>query len=109
MHDTSTQYLRCIYDDAILKTSPKSFDAQKFQSYWVKVSTPLSTCLPVEKVWLDKYASVEVIDKKINELIRNLQLSRAKVLLPYLNEAKKKYYEEGMKVLFRLWKIHLDS
>ncbi len=99
LHDTSTQYLRCIYDDAILKTSPKSFDAQKFQSYWVKVSTPLSTCLPVEKVWLDKYASVEVIDKKINELIRNLQLSRAKVLLPYLNEAKKKYYESMIQIV----------
>lgn len=94
-----SQYLRCIYDDAVLQAAPASFDAQAFQDYWVKVSTPLSSCLPVEKVWLSKYASAAVLDKKIGELITNLQLKRAKVLLPYLPAAKRTYYQSMMQVV----------
>lgn len=99
LNTTSSQFLRCIYDDAVLQTSPNDFDAQRFQSYWVKVSTPLSSCLPVEKIWLEKYASSDVLDKKINELINNLQLKRAKFLLSYLPASKRDYYQSMVKIV----------
>ncbi|GAA5098193.1 transglycosylase SLT domain-containing protein [Wohlfahrtiimonas larvae] len=97
--DDSSQFLRCIADDAILQSNPKAFDAKRFQSYWVKVSTPLSTCLPVEKVWLNQYAPKEILDQKTGELIKNLQLSRAKNLLPHLPEAKRKYYQSMIQIV----------
>lgn len=99
LKNDQSQFLRCIYDDAILQTDPKAFDATRFQSYWVKVSTPLSTCLPVEKVWLDQYATADLLDQKSGELIKKLQLSRAKVLLPYLPEAKRKYYQSMIQIV----------
>lgn len=99
LKDDPSQFLRCIADDAILQSNPKAFDAKRFQSYWVKVSTPLSTCLPVEKVWLSKYAPKEILDQKAGELIQNLQLSRAKNLLPYLPEAKRKYYQSMIQIV----------
>lgn len=99
LKDDPSQFLRCIADDAILQSNPKAFDAKRFQSYWVKVSTPLSTCLPVEKVWLSQYAPKEILDKKSGELIKNLQLSRAKNLLPHLPEAKRKYYQSMIKIV----------
>ncbi len=94
-----SQFLRCIADDAILQSNPKAFDAKRFQSYWVKVATPLSTCMPVEKVWLSQYAPKEILDQKAGELVQNLQLSRAKNLLPYLPEAKRKYYQSMIQIV----------
>ena len=99
LKDDPSQFLRCIADDAILQSNPKEFDAKRFQSYWVKVSTPLSTCLPVEKVWLNQYAPKEVLDQKAGELVQNLQLSRAKNLLPHLPEAKRKYYQSMIQIV----------
>ena len=99
LKDDPSQFLRCIADDAILQSNPKAFDAKRFQSYWVKVSTPLSTCLPVEKVWLSKYAPKEILDQKAGELVQNLQLSRAKNLLPHLPEAKRKYYQSMIQIV----------
>lgn len=99
LKDDPSQFLRCIADDAILQSNPKAFDAKRFQSYWVKVSTPLSTCMPVEKVWLNKYAPAEILDQKAGELVQNLQLSRAKNLLPHLPEAKRKYYQSMIQIV----------
>lgn len=99
LQNDPSQFLRCIADDAILQSNHKAFDAKRFQSYWVKVSTPLSTCLPVEKVWLNKYAPKEVLDQKAGELVQNLQLSRAKNLLPHLPEAKRKYYQSMIQIV----------
>lgn len=99
LKDDPSQFLRCIADDAILQSNPKAFDAKRFQSYWVKVSTPLSTCLPVEKVWLSKYAPKEILDQKAGELVQNLQLSRAKNLLSHLPEAKRKYYQSMIQIV----------
>ncbi|WP_077926987.1 lytic transglycosylase domain-containing protein [Wohlfahrtiimonas populi] len=99
LKDDPSQFLRCIADDAILQSNPKAFDAKRFQSYWIKVSTPLSTCLPVEKVWLSKYAPKEILDQKSGELVKNLQLSRAKNLLPHLPEAKRKYYQSMIQIV----------
>ncbi|WP_018121783.1 lytic transglycosylase domain-containing protein [Wohlfahrtiimonas chitiniclastica] len=99
LKQTQSQFLRCIYDDAILKTRPKDFDAARFQSYWVKVATPLSSCLSVEKVWLDQYAPKTVVDQKINELIANLNIGRAKALLPHVPSDKRAYYQSMINVI----------
>lgn len=95
----NSSFLRCLADDATLKTNPKAFDVKRFQNYWDNNVNIASTCQAVEAAWLKEHATVDEIDQKVNKLLTNLQFRRAKTLLNYLPDNKRTYYQSMVQVM----------
>ncbi len=95
----SSNYLKCIYYDALLKTKPNEMDWNAFTTLWKNQQTLPSTCKTVEQTWLKHTKEITLIDNRVAAHILGLRFNQAKALLNKLPEGKRAYYQSLLSVI----------
>lgn len=94
----NSPYLRCYLYEAQMENN--ELDDEQFQQEWLSRLTLPSNCATVEKSWLKKKRSFDLVRNKVEQLIDRHYLTRAKNLLPFLPEQDAKYYSHFIELLF---------